>query len=122
MAKNVIIIFLISIALWNCSPQKDEKLIMFEYILGKENTQTLDYLVSDFENDFLKNTYPKVSVSEAYKLFLIDNKNENTSHFKKISSKDIKLFEESLLRFEIYMIPDSVWIERDTSKVTIKDP
>jgi hypothetical protein len=120
--KNLIIIFILSSLLWNCSPQKDENLIVFEYILGKENTKTLDYIVSDFENDFLKNTYPDISISEAYEMFLIDLENENTSHFKKISNKTRKLFNESLLRLEIYEYPDSVWIERDTSKMSIKDP
>jgi len=122
MTKNLIIIFLLSIVLWNCSSQKDENLIVFEYILGKENTKTLDYLVSDFETDFLKNTYPDVPISKAYEMFLIDTRDENTTHFKKISNEATKLFKESLLRFEIYMIPDSVWIERDTSKMTIFSP
>ncbi|MBN4047172.1 hypothetical protein JYU05_01345 [bacterium AH-315-P13] len=121
MTKNVIIILLLSIALWDCSSQKDENLIVFEYILEEENTKTLDYLVSDFENDFLKNAYPKVSISKAYELFLIDVSDENTSHFKKISTKTRKLFEESQLRLEIYDYPDSVWIERDTSKMEIKN-
>lgn len=117
MTKNLIIIFLLSIVLWNCSSLKDEDLVVFEYILGTENTKTLNYLVSDFENDFLKNTYPKSSVTEAYKLYLEDVKNENTDHFKKISTKTRKLFVKSLFKYEIYQIPDSVWIERDTSKM-----
>lgn len=117
--KNLIIILILSSLIWNCSSQKDENLIVFEYILGKENTKTLDYIVSDFENDFLKNTYPNISVSKAYEMFLIDLKNENTSHFKKISNKTRELFNQSQLRLEIYDYPDSVWIERDTSKMSI---
>ena len=117
--KKLVIIFILSSLLWNCSSQKDENIIVFEYILGKENTKTLDHIVSDFENDFLKNTYPDSSISEAYEIFLIDLKNENTSHFKKISSKTRSIFEKSQLRLEIYDYPDSVWIERDTSKMSI---
>ncbi|WP_417371877.1 hypothetical protein [Gelidibacter japonicus] len=57
-------LLLILILTFGCSNQKDIK--EFEAVLGKENSETLTYLVNDFESDVLKRQYPNISTKEAY--------------------------------------------------------
>ncbi|PKV50279.1 hypothetical protein ATE84_2334 [Aquimarina sp. MAR_2010_214] len=98
----------------------DPKQTKFEKILGKENSETLDYLVSNFENDFLKNLYPNLELEQAYKRFLTELKDNKTDHWREISKKSKIRFQKSKLKLEIYSYPDSVWIEKDTAKLTLK--
>ncbi len=58
-------LFFILILIVSCSNKK--RITEFENILGKENSETLTYLVSDFENDFLKRNYPNLDIEKAYR-------------------------------------------------------
>jgi len=83
----------------------------FDKILGKENTETLNYLVADFENDFLKRKYPNLDTESAYRKYLTEIVNGNTTTRNGISKKSIAIFKKSNLRLEIYCVADSTWIE-----------
>ncbi len=96
---------------FSCSNEK--KIAQFEKVLGKENSETLTYLVNDFESDFLKRQYPNLDTKNAYKQFLTDLKNGRTDFLKKVSKESRKRFEQSNLKHEIYSYVDSVWIEND---------
>ena len=103
-----------------CSCSRDNYVTDFETTLGEENSQTLTELVVDFETDFLKRQYPNLNTKNAYEKFLTQVRDEETEHWEKISKNSREKFENSSLKDEIYHYPDSVWIERDTSKMTIK--
>ncbi|WP_452227746.1 MULTISPECIES: hypothetical protein [unclassified Lacinutrix] len=96
---------------FSCSNEK--KIAQFEKVLGKENSETLTYLVNDFESDFLKRQYPNLDTKNAYKQFLTDLKNGRTDLLKTVSKESRKRFEQSNLKHEIYSYVDSVWIEND---------
>ena len=102
----------------NEQPNKTQ--IEFERILGNENSETLTYLVKDFEDDFLRNQYPNLELKEAYKKFLTELRDNKTDNWKKISEESINQFSKSNLKLEIFSYPDSVWIEKDTSKLILK--
>ncbi|MCL8008958.1 hypothetical protein M8845_16120 [Gelidibacter japonicus] len=108
----IIILFLT----FSCSNQKE--ITEFEKVLGKENSETLTYLVNDFESDFLKSQYPDLGTKKAYNQFLKELSNGQTEYRQKISENSREYFEKSNLRLEIYSIPDSIWIERDPDKLT----
>lgn len=103
-----------------CSCSKDKYVNDFETTLGTENSKTLSELVADFETDFLKRQYPNLKTESAYKKFLTELRDDKTADWKKISENSRTLFANSGLKDEIYRYPDSVWIEKDTSKMTIK--
>ncbi|WP_250437185.1 hypothetical protein [Hanstruepera flava] len=113
---NLIIILLLT---FSCS--NDKEIEAFENILGKENSETLTYLVNDFETDFLKRQYPNLTTKQAYKQFLTELSNGKTENWEQISKKSIAYLEESTLRLEIFSVPDSIWIERDPNKLTISN-
>ncbi len=95
----------------SCAEKKNAELASkFDEILGKENVATLDHLVSDFENDFLKRQYPNLDTENAYRQFLTDLRDDKTENWKRISQKSIDKFKSSDLRLEMYEFPDSVWI------------
>lgn len=102
--------------------ESDQNILEFDKTLGEQNVATLDYLVSDFENDFLKRQFPNLKTENAYKEFLTGLRDKKTDEWKKISTKSRLKFEKSALKDEIYRYPDSVWIERDTAKMRIKSP
>lgn len=85
--------------------------------MGTENSQTLTNLVHEFENDFLKKQYPELNTEKAYRQYLTELENNSTGNWAKPSEKSREVFNKSKLRYEIYRIPDSVWIEKnpDTS-------
>ena len=87
----------------------------FDKVLGKENIKTLDFLVSDFENDFLKRQYPNLDTENGYRQFLTELQDENTDNWKRISEKSRNKFKSSDLRLEMYEFPDSVWIIENSS-------
>ncbi len=100
----------------SCAEKKTEENISeFDKILGKENVATIDYLVSDFENDFLTRQYPKLDTEKAYQQFLTDLRDDKTKNWKRISEKAIEEFESSDLRLEMYEFPDSVWIIKNSA-------
>ena len=112
---KILKIFIILILTFSCS---NEKVIAeFEIVLGAENSQTLTNLVHEFENDFLKKQYPDLNTEMAYRQYLTELENNSTGNWKKPSKKSREIFNSSKLRYEIYRIPDSVWIEKspDTS-------
>ncbi|SFZ95188.1 hypothetical protein SAMN05428642_1115 [Flaviramulus basaltis] len=111
---NLIIILLLT---FSCSNEKETA--EFEKVLGKENSETLTYLVNDFESDFLKRQYPNLETKKAYKQFLTELSKGQTEYWKKISESSREYLEKSNLRLEIYSVPDSIWIERDPEKLTL---
>ena len=111
---NLIIILLLT---FSCSNEKE--IAEFEKVLGKENSETLTYLVNDFESDFLKRQYPNLDTKKAYKKFLTELSKGQTEYWKKISESSREYFEKSKLRLEIYSVPDSIWIERDPENLTL---
>lgn len=111
---------IIIILLTFCSCSKDKYITEFEIALGSENSYILTELVNDFETDFLKSQYPKLKTKDAYKKFLSELLDDKTVGWKKISESTREKFANSSLKDEVYLYPDSVWIEKDTSKMTIK--
>ena len=112
-----IYLFIILLLSFSCSNEKD--IAEFEKVLGKENSETLTYLVKDFESDFLKRQYPNLDTKSAYKQFLTELSNGETEYWKEISKSSREYLKESNLRLEIYSVPDSIWIERDPEKLTL---
>lgn len=110
-------LFIILLLIFSCSNKKD--IAEFEKVLGKENSETLTYLVNDFESDFLKRQYPNLETKSAYKQFLTELSKGETEYWKKISKSSREYLKESDLRLEIYSVPDSIWIERDPKKLTL---
>ena len=102
---NLIIILLLT---FSCSNEKE--IAEFEKILGTENSETLTFLVNEFENDFLKKQFPDSELNESYRKFLADYKNGNLEKWPPLSKKITDRFEASELKKEMYYYPDSVWI------------
>ena len=113
MRYHLILILLLT---FGCSNQKE--ITEFEKVLGKENSGTLTYLVNDFESDFLKREYPNLSTKKAYNQFLEELSYGETEYKQKISKNTKEYLEKSALRLEIYSVPDLIWIERDSVKLT----
>ncbi|MFS4484377.1 hypothetical protein ACKGJY_15265 [Hyunsoonleella sp. 2307UL5-6] len=104
---------------FSCSNEKD--IAEFEKVLGQENSETLTYLVNDFETNFLKRQYPNLDTKKAYKQFLNELSKGQTEYWKKISESSREYLEKSNLRLEIYSVPDSIWIERNPEKLTLSN-
>jgi hypothetical protein len=103
--------FIFLLLIISCADKKsDNQTSEFDKILGIENVATVDFLVSDFENDFLKRQYPNLDTENAYRQFLTDLLDEKTENWKIISEKARNKFKLSDLRLEMYEFPDSVWI------------
>jgi hypothetical protein len=108
---KILKIFIFLFIIISCSDKKPETNISeFDKVLGKENVATLDFLVSDFENDFLTRQYPNLDIENSYRQFLIELRDEKTENWKSISQKARNKFKSSDLRREMYEFPDSVWI------------
>ena len=104
-------IFLILFLIIGCSNQK--KIAEFENILGYEESNTLTYLVEDFENNYLKKIYPNKNINEAYHSFLTDlKKTGDFPSLDNISKESYQKFDDSNLKLQIYGKPDSIWIEK----------
>jgi hypothetical protein len=97
--KKVIFILFTFISLSFYSQQ-----IEFEKVLGKENVETLNSLIENFETKTLKKEYPNLNTENAYKEFLKDILKNNFV-------KGRKNFPETKLKLNIYCVPDSIWIE-----------
>ena len=109
-------LFIFLIFIISCSDKKTEhKISEFDRVLGKENVADLDFLVSDFENDFLKRQYPNLDTENAYRQFLTEMRDGKTKNWKSISQKARDKFKSSDLRLEMYEFPDSVWIIENSS-------
>lgn len=81
---------------------------VFEKTLGKENVETLNFLIENFETKTLKKEYPNLTTENSYKEFLKDN----YSIYNSIDKR--KIFIESKLKLNIYCVRDSIWIKKRT--------
>lgn len=104
--KTIIILVLFI----GCSENKNQS-TEFDKVLGKENSETLNFLVSEFENDFLKKQYPYLDIENAYRKFLTEISEEKIDYTKSITGKGKNIFDKSQLRLEIFCVADSTWIE-----------
>lgn len=120
MRKSYLILILIfSISCTNkISKQQIDK---FEEILGKQNSNELTLLVTEFEENILKKKYPSNSLKKSYDLLFLDIKTNgiNIADFQTKKGQDI--FTEGKLKTEIYRYPDSVWVENDLIKMEYRD-
>jgi hypothetical protein len=113
---KIIKIFIFIALIISCSDKKTEdKISEFDKVLGKENVATLDFLVSDFENDFLKRQYPNLDTENAYRQFLTEIRDRKFENLKSVSQNASEKFESSGLKLEMYEFPDSVWILKNSS-------
>ena len=113
---KIIKIFIFIFLIISCSDKKNEnKISDFDKILGNENVATLDFLVSNFENYFLKRQYPNLDTENAYRQFLTEIRDREFEKLKKVSKKANEKFESSDLRLEMYKFPDSAWILKNSS-------
>ena len=106
---------LIALIISCADKKKEDKISEFDKVLGEENVATLNFLVSDFENDFLKRQYPNLDTENAYRQFLTDLRDEKSENWKSISHKARDKFKLSDLRLEMYEFPDSVWILKNST-------
>ncbi|WP_282043070.1 hypothetical protein [Winogradskyella flava] len=113
---KILLPFIFLLLIISCEDKKSEKQSFeFDKVLGIENVATLNFLVSDFENDFLKGQYPNLDTENAYRQFLTELRDEKTENWKNISEKARNKFKASDLRLEMYEFPDSVWIIENSS-------
>ncbi len=95
---------IIIISFLSCQNQTNKHIDKFENILGKTNTDALNLLVSDFE-DNLEKVYPDLSLQKAYEQYLkdlINPKETNWKKFKFQTKKTHSEFIKSGLKDEIY--------------------
>lgn len=104
--------FIILILFVCCKDAKKES-TEFDKILGEENTNTLNLLVTEFENDFLKRQYPNLDIESAYLKFVTQISEGKTEHFIEYPKKSRDLFNRSIFRLEVYCVIDSTWIEQN---------
>lgn len=104
--KTIIILLLFI----GCSENKN-RTTELDKILGEENSHTLNLLVSEFENGFLKKQYPNLDIEKAYRKFLTETSEGKIDYTKSITEKSKKIFNKSQLRLEIFCAADSTWIE-----------
>ena len=108
--------FIFFILIISCSDKKAENIMSeFDKVLGIENVATLDFIVSDFENDFLQRQFPNLDTENAYRQFLTELRDEKTKNWKSVSEKARNKFKVSDLRLEMYEFPDSVWILQNST-------
>ena len=71
---KILLPFIFLLLIISCADKKSEKQTSeFDKVLGIENVATLNFLVSDFENDFLKRQYPNLDTENAYRQFLLNH-------------------------------------------------
>jgi hypothetical protein len=105
--------FLIIIGLFFSCENKDIYSTDLNAFLDKKDSELLNYLVTDFENSFLKKEYKNKSLDEAYLNFLEDIKS-NKEFKNTISDKSWDMYYKSNLRLEKYTVVDSVWVVEDS--------
>ncbi len=115
---KILKLFIFLLLVVSCS--KKEQIKKFENVLGKENSETLTSMVLEFENGFLKRQYPDLNTEKAYRQYLKELENNSTGNWAKPSKKSREIFNKSNLRYEIYRIPDSVWIEKNPDTLHFK--
>lgn len=109
-----IIYSLVFVLFYSCQPKNiDSNIEEFEKELGEKNVATVNLLLEDFEQNYLKAHYKNQSLDSAYYNFLVDIKKGNSLKEYPNHKKMYSLFSNSDLYSEIYSKPDSVWIARD---------
>jgi len=113
--RNITLTIIVLILL-GCNDKADQKTIdKFESILGTDNSSALTDLVMTFEND-IRAKYETELLEDAYKLYLNDviNRPEITSSewLEQLHHRD-SIFSSCQcdLFSEIWMKPDSIWID-----------
>lgn len=96
---------------------KDPYFEAFEGELGPENSKELTQLVSLFETDFLLKKYPNQPIHKAYEQILTDYLDGDPNVFQDFPKPISELFLSGKLYDEVCILPDTVWIERDSSKL-----
>lgn len=96
---------------------KDPYFEAFEDELGPENSKELTQLVSLFETDFLQKKYPKQPIHKAYEQILTDYLDGDPNVFQDFPKPISELFLSGKLYHEVCILPDIVWIERDSTKL-----
>lgn len=107
---KVLKLFLVLLFFLGCS--ENENIKQFETVLGKENSETLTYLMEGFENEVLKKQYPDLNSKKAYRQFLIDLRDKNQDSRETFYKVNQKVFDSSTLKLEMYCVPDAVWITK----------
>ncbi|WP_333695871.1 hypothetical protein [Flavobacterium sp.] len=111
--KSIICLFVL-VLFYSCKfKNNDADIEKFERELGEKNVATINLLLEDFEQNYLKVHYNNQSLDTAYYNFLVDVKKGNSLNEYPNHKKMDSLFSESDLYSEIYLKPDSVWIARD---------
>jgi hypothetical protein len=117
-----ILLLIASLVLLGCNNKVDQATIdKFESILGENNSKALSDLVLTFENE-IQSKYETESVEEAYKLYLNDviNSHEMTSSkwLTHLHQRD-SIFNryQCDLSAEIWMKPDSIWIDSNWTNI-----
>ncbi|RAR47413.1 hypothetical protein [Flavobacterium lacus] len=109
-----IICSLVFVLFYSCQPKYiDSDIAEFEKELGEKNVATINLLLEDFEQNYLKFHYKNQSLDSAYNNFLVDIKKGNSLKQYPNHKKMYSVFSNSDLFSEIYLKPDSVWIARD---------
>lgn len=109
-----IICSLVFVLFYSCQPKNiDSDIEEFERELGEKNVTTVNLLLEDFEQNYLRAHYKNQSLDSAYYNFLVDIKKGNSLKEYPNHKKMYSLFSNSDLYSEIYSKPDSVWIARD---------
>ena len=113
MRKTFFVIILLLLTI-NCSDNKLEKdTDTFKELVGKENIKTIDFLINDFEKNYLNREFPELKTNEAYKRFLIKISANERIDISDFSLKGIDKFTKSKLLLDIYEFPDTVWLDEN---------
>jgi len=96
---------------------KDHYVEAFEDALGPDNSKELTHLVLLFETDFLQKKYLQQPIHKAYEQLLMDYLDGDPNVFQDSPKPISESFLSGKLYHEVCILPDSVWIERDSSKL-----
>lgn len=114
MKIYIIIIVFSTFLMATCSKKENPiNIAKFEEVLGKTNSQTLTFLVDDFEKNVLTKKYKNIPLKKAYELFLKDTIKDYYSYYSMVPISTKEKFNKSQLKNEIFIFPDSVWIEEN---------
>ena len=111
---KILLTFIFLLLISSCSNKN--QIVKFEKILGKEDSETLTSIVTEFENGFLKTNYPNLNTKKAYAEFLIDIESKRKLNWAKPTEIQLKKFNQSNLKNVVYGIPDSIWIVENQKK------
>ena len=119
--RKIYLIYILIFSLSCSKGQTENRISEFENILGKKESNTLTYLVEDFEKNYLNKLYPNLNTNDAYeKLLTKINNSGKTPDPREFLKEGYKKYEKSKLKLQIYSLPDSIWIEKDINKTIFK--